>query len=162
MDQGRRAARAIVGLPTSHSPELLPAGVYTIPEISCVGLSEDAARERFGDVVIGRARYAEVARGCISGDRGGLVKLLFAPANLQLVGVHIVGSSAAELVHVGQVAMVAKWCVDAFIDNVFNFPTYAEAYRIAALDAAKAARKAASRDDGVQRMRRVSAMLGVG
>ena len=160
MDQGRRAARSLIGLPASHSPNLIPAGVYTIPAISCVGLSEAVAREKYGDAIVGRAPYAEIARGCISGDRDGLIKLIFEPAQQRLVGVHIIGTSAAELVHVGQVALVAGWTIDDLIDNVFNFPTFAEGYRIAALSAGKAAKVAAERDDGVLRMKRASAALG--
>jgi NAD(P) transhydrogenase len=134
MDQGRRAIRHAVGSPCGRAPELFPAGIFTIPEISCIGLTEVEARERFGDCVVGRARFTEVARGIICGDRDGVLKLVAHPDTLAIIGVHIAGTSAAELVHVGQVGLLAGWTATDFVDNVFNFPTFAEAYRIAAFD----------------------------
>ncbi len=137
MDQGRRAACHALGLPLPASAELVPVGVYAIPEIATVGLSEAQACERFGSAVVGRAHFSELARGQIAAIEDGLLKLVCDPAGRRLVGVQIVGEGATELVHVGQIAILAGWEVDAFVDNVFNFPTLAEAYRVAAFDVCK-------------------------
>lgn len=133
-EQGRRAALHALGLvdpEASPSFENVPVGIYTIPEIGQVGLTEGEARERYGDVAVGRARYHETARGHIAGGAPGLLKLVAAAG--RLVGVHAVGEGATELVHIGQMAIMAGWSTDRLIDTVFNFPTLAEAYRIAAL-----------------------------
>jgi NAD(P) transhydrogenase len=137
MEQGRRAACHALGLPVPGSAEVVPAGVYAIPELATIGLTEAQARERHGGAVVGRARFAELARGQISGIEDGLLKLVCDGAGKRVLGVQIVGEGAAELVHVGQVAIVAGWDADAFVDHVFNFPTLAEAYRVAALDVCK-------------------------
>lgn len=137
MEQGRRAACHALGLPLPASNDLVPAGVYAIPELSMVGLSEAQARERFGGAIVGRASFAELARGQISGIEEGLLKLVCDGEGKKVLGVHIVGEGATELVHVGQVALIAGWDVDQFVENVFNFPTLAEAYRVAALDVCK-------------------------
>jgi NAD(P) transhydrogenase len=137
MEQGRRAVCAALGLPSGATSEIIPVGIYTIPEMSSVGLSEAQARERFGgNVLVGRARFAELARGLITGSDGGLLKLVADGAG-RVLGVHVVGESATELVHVGQMAIIAGMTVDVFIDHVFNFPTLAEGYRVAALDIRK-------------------------
>jgi NAD(P) transhydrogenase len=137
MEQGRRAACHALGLAPPGSSDLVPAGVYAIPEIATIGLTEVQAREQHGGAVVGRARFAELARGQISGIEDGLLKLVCDAAGKWLLGVQVVGEGATELVHVGQIALVAGWEVDAFVDNVFNFPTLAEAYRVAALDVCK-------------------------
>jgi NAD(P) transhydrogenase len=137
MEQGRRAASHAVGVKLPASAKLVPAGVYSIPEIATVGLSESQAREQCGGAIVGRARFAELARGQISGIEDGLLKLVCDAAGKRLLGVQVVGEGATDLVHVGQVALIAGWEVDAFVDNVFNFPTLAEAYRVAALDVFK-------------------------
>jgi len=137
MEQGRRAACHMLGLPLPASAELVPAGVYAIPELATIGLTEAQAREQHGGAIVGRARFAELARGQISGIEDGLLKLVCDPAGRRVLGVQVVGEGASELVHVGQIALVAHWEVDAFVDNVFNFPTLAEAYRVAALDVCK-------------------------
>lgn len=134
MEQGRRAVRHWLGLPVGPGPELIPAGVYTIPEMSSVGLTEAQARQQHGEVVVGRARFDRLARGQISAAPDGLLKLVCDGAGRTLVGVHVVGEGAAELVHLGQLAMSAKLPIDTFVDDIFNFPTLAEAYRVAALD----------------------------
>jgi NAD(P) transhydrogenase len=115
--------------------ELLPYGVYTIPEVSCVGLSEEQAREKKIDVVVGRAFYRDNARGKIIGDRDGVVKLLFCKETRKLVGCHCIGDRASELVHVGQAVMTLGGTIDTFIDMVFNYPTLSETYKYAAYDA---------------------------
>ncbi len=137
MEQGRRAACHMLGLALPASADLVPAGVYAIPELATVGLTEAQAREQKGGAIVGRARFAELARGQISGIEDGLLKLVCDGDGKRVLGVQIVGEGATELVHVGQIALVAGWDVDAFVDNVFNFPTLAEAYRVAALDVCK-------------------------
>jgi NAD(P) transhydrogenase len=134
MEQGRRAACHALGLPLNGRGELVPVGVYTVPELACVGLDEEAARTRHGGAIVGRAKFEELARGRIAGVEGGLLKLVADPAGERLLGVHVVGEGATELVHVGQMAILGGLSVDAFVDHAFNFPTLAEAYRVAALD----------------------------
>jgi len=134
MEQGRRAACHALGKSPGQSAEMIPIGIYTIPEMASVGLGEDEAIRRFGSALTGRARFDEVARGQISGITDGLLKLVTDPAGRKLLGVHIVGDGATELVHVGQMALLAGMDVDTFVENIFNFPTLAEAYRVAALD----------------------------
>jgi len=138
MEQGRRAACHALGLLVPSDPvSRLPSGVYTIPEIATVGLDEAGARRHFGGAVVGRARFEEIARGQINGCQHGLLKLIADPGGRRVVGVQIAGDSATELVHIGQLGLAAELDVDAYVDNVFNFPTMAEAYRIAALDIVK-------------------------
>jgi NAD(P) transhydrogenase len=138
MEQGRRAACHALGLMVPSDPvSRLPAGVYTIPEIATVGMDEREARQHFGGVVVGRARFEEIARGQINGCQRGLLKLIADPGGRRVVGVQIAGDGATELVHIGQLGLAADLDVDAYVDNVFNFPTMAEAYRIAAFDIVK-------------------------
>lgn len=134
MEQGRRAVRHALDLPIGDAASTIPLGIYTIPEMAGIGLDEQSARERYREPLIGRARYEEVARAQISGSGQGLLKMVADPCGEQLLGVQIVGDSATELVHVGQLALQQSATIESFIDNVFNFPTYAEAYRVAALD----------------------------
>ena len=138
MEQGRRAACHALGLLVSADPvSRMPSGVYTIPEIATVGLDEHGARRHFGGAIVGRARFEEIARGQINGCQRGLLKLIADPGGRRVIGVQIAGDGATELVHIGQMALAAELDVDAYVDNVFNFPTMAEAYRIAALDVVK-------------------------
>jgi NAD(P) transhydrogenase len=138
MEQGRRAACHALGLLVPQDPvSRLPSGVYTIPEIATVGLDENEARRHFGGCVVGRARFEEIARGQINGCQRGLLKLVADPGGRRVVGVQIAGDGATELVHIGQLGLAAELDVDAYVDNVFNFPTMAEAYRIAAFDIVK-------------------------
>lgn len=134
MEQGRRAVRHALNLPVGDAASTIPLGIYTIPEMASIGLDEKGARERYRDPLVGRARFEEVARAQISGTGHGLLKMIADPAGERLLGVQIVGDSATELVHVGQSALQQGATVESFIENVFNFPTYAEAYRVAALD----------------------------
>jgi NAD(P) transhydrogenase len=135
MEQGRRAARHALGLPASDSPETIPIGIYSIPEMASVGLGEEDVLKREGAPArVGRARFSEIARGVISGNEDGLLKLVADPGGQRVLGVHIVGEGASELIHVGQMALLAGLEVDGFVDNIFNFPTLGEAYRVAALD----------------------------
>ena len=133
MEQGRRAVRHALGLPAGGSADSIPVGVYTIPEMASVGLDEEAAKKLHGSCLVGRARFDEVARGQISGLQGGLLKLIADPTGQRVLGVQIVGEGATELVHLGQMALISGMSIDGFIDTVFNFPTLAEAYRVAAL-----------------------------
>jgi len=137
MEQGRRAVCHALGLEPGHPPELSPIGIYTIPEIATVGLDESEAVRRHGGVLVGRARFDEVARGQIGGITDGLLKLIADPSGHKLLGAHIVGEGATELIHVAQMALLAGLDVDTFIENIFNFPTLAEAYRVAAFDLAE-------------------------
>ena len=114
---------------------LLPYGVYTIPEVSSVGLSEREAADRGIDAVIGRASFRDNARGEIIGDRDGMTKLVFDRSTRRLIGCHCVGERATELVHIGQAVMTLGGTVETFIEMVFNYPTLAETYKYAAYDA---------------------------
>ncbi len=135
MEQGRVAMCHAFGFPykTKVSP-LTPFGVFTIPEISMVGATEDELRARGVAYEVGRAAYHDNARGQIIGEPDGAMKLLFAPDTKQLLGVHIIGDRATELVHIGQMVMEHGGSIDVFIDSVFNFPTLAEIYKYAAYD----------------------------
>ncbi|MDZ4772738.1 MAG: Si-specific NAD(P)(+) transhydrogenase [Planctomycetota bacterium] len=134
MDQGRRAVRHALGLENHVATTTIPVGVYTIPEIASVGLTETEAVKRHGRAVVGRARFDEIARGHINGETDGLLKLVCDPEGRQILGAHVIGEGATELVHLAQIAMIAGLEVETFVDNIFNFPTLAEAYRVAALD----------------------------
>jgi len=137
MEQGRRAARHALSLPLGGSKESIPMGIYTIPEMSSVGLNEQQAVERFGGAIVGRAPFEELARGQIAAIEHGLLKLVADPSGQKLLGVQIVGEGAAELIHLGQMGLAYGADIDVFIENIFNFPTLAEAYRVAALDIAR-------------------------
>ena len=134
MEQGRRAARHALGLETQGRIDLIPVGVYTIPEIASVGLTEAQVVDKGEKPIIGRARFEEIARGQISGERDGLLKLVCDPSGRRLLGAHVIGAGATDLVHLAQLAMIGEMPIDTFVDNIFNFPTMAECYRVAALD----------------------------
>jgi NAD(P) transhydrogenase len=134
MDQGRRAVCHSLGLPTGVPPELIPMGIYAIPELSSVGLTEAQARERHGGARVGRADFGDLARGQIAAIQDGLLKLVADAEGRKLLGVQVVGEGAAELIGIGQMALIAGQDIDVFIDNTFNFPTLAEGYRLAAMD----------------------------
>ena len=133
MEQGRRAACHALGYPHNESADTIPIGIYAIPEIASVGLSEAAAKQEFVEPIIGYAEFKEVARGLISGGEEGMLKMIAHPDGNRLLGVHIVGEGASELIHLGQMALLNNNGIDMFVDQVFNFPTMAEAYRVAAL-----------------------------
>jgi NAD(P) transhydrogenase len=136
MDQGRVAVCHAFGF--TYKPQLshlLPFGIYTIPEVSCVGFSEETAKEKNLDFVVGRAFYRDNARGKIVGDRDGIIKLLVDRGSRKLLGCHCIGERATELVHVGQAVMLLDGTVDVFIDMVFNYPTLGEMFKYAAYDA---------------------------
>jgi NAD(P) transhydrogenase len=136
MEQARVAVCNAFGFAYKRQvSELLPFGIYTIPEVSCVGLSEEAAREQKLEYVVGRAFYRDNARGKIVGDRDGVIKLLFDKSTRKIVGAHCMGDRASELVHVAQMAIALGGTVDTFIEMVFNFPTLGEMFKYAAYDA---------------------------
>jgi len=133
-EQGRIAVCRAFNIPALHSPELFPYGIYTIPEISFVGATEEDLTSKGVPYEIGKAAYREVARGQIIGDSSGILKLIFHRETHELLGVHIVGDGAVELVHIGQAVLSMKGTIDYFVNTVFNYPTLAECYKNAALD----------------------------
>jgi len=135
MEQGRRAICHILDTNPGSKIELVPIGIYAVPELSSVGLSEQEAREQYGDdILIGRANFDEVARGQIAGIQDGLLKMIADPEGKKILGVHIIAEGATDLVHVGEMAIINNNDVSLFLENVFNFPTLGEAYRIAAMN----------------------------
>ncbi len=136
MDQARVAVCHAFGFTYKKQvSHLLPYGVYTIPEVSCVGFSEEQAKEKKIDYVVGRALYVDNARGKIVGDKEGAIKLLFDRETRKLLGAHCIGDRASELVHIGQAVIALGGTVETFIDMVFNYPTLAEMFKYAAYDA---------------------------
>ena len=136
MEQGRLAACHAFRVPATSVPELFPYGIFTIPEISMVGRTEEELTEQGVPYEVGKAQYREIARGQIMGDSTGLLKLIFQLGTRLLLGVHIIGEGASELIHIGQAVMAFGGTVDYFINTVFNYPTLAECYKTAAFDAA--------------------------
>ncbi len=134
-EQGRLAACHAFGHPALFVPELYPFGIFAIPEISMVGRTEEDLTKDGIAYEVGLARYREIARGAITGDDSGLLKILFHRENRRLLGVHIIGTSATELVHIGQAVLAFGGTIDFLVNNVFNYPTFAECYKVAALDA---------------------------
>jgi NAD(P) transhydrogenase len=135
MEQGRLAACHAFGLAPPPPPEFFPYGIYAVPEISTVGLNEEEVRKRDIPYECGIARFRETSRGHIMGLDSGMMKMIFSLKTRRLLGVHIVGEGATELIHIGQAVLNLKGTIDYFIENSFNYPTLAEAYKIAALDA---------------------------
>jgi len=134
MEQGRLAACHAFKVKQSTLPKIMPYGIYTIPEISTVGKSEEDLTTEGIPYACGRAFYKEIARGQIFGDLDGLLKVIFHRDTMQLLGVHIIGEGATELIHIGQAVLTYGGTVDFFVHNTFNYPTLAECYRTAALD----------------------------
>ena len=135
MEQGRLAAYHACDEPANNLVELQPIGIYTIPEISYCGQTEDQLTKSSIPYEVGISRYRELARGQIIGDSYGMLKLLVSTQTRHLLGVHVFGSHATELVHLGQAIMTCGGTVDHLVDTVFNYPTLSEAYKVAALDA---------------------------
>jgi NAD(P) transhydrogenase len=135
MEQGRLAAHHACGEPVQVLSSVSPIGIYTIPEISFVGQTEDELTEKRIPFEVGISRYRELARGQIIGDSYGVLKLLVSPDDRKLLGVHVFGTGATELVHIGQAVMGCGGTIDYLVDAVFNYPTLAESYKVAALDA---------------------------
>jgi NAD(P) transhydrogenase len=134
-EQGRLAARTAFEAPPEVEPGPVPYGIYTVPEISMVGQTEGELTEKSVPYEVGVARYAETARGQISGDVTGRLKMIVHAETRRVLGVHIIGEGATELVHIGQMLVRFNAVLDDVVDNVFNYPTLAECYKIAALDA---------------------------
>ncbi|WP_377288648.1 Si-specific NAD(P)(+) transhydrogenase [Rhizobium sp. SG2393] len=135
MEQGRIAARVAVGAIAKEPPKYFPYGIYAVPEISTCGLTEEEVKQRGIPYECGIARFRETSRGHIMGLDSGLLKMIFSLKTRRLLGVHIVGEGATELVHIGQAVLNLKGTVEYFVENTFNYPTLAEAYKIAGLDA---------------------------
>jgi NAD(P) transhydrogenase len=134
-EQGRLAVLHAFTGEKPDFPQTFPFGIYTIPEMSSVGVREDQLSGRRIPYVVGKAPYRILARGKMLDDEFGFLKLIVHAKTRRIVGVHVIGTSATELVHIGQIAMSFGATVDFFVDNVFNFPTLAEAYKVAAYNA---------------------------
>lgn len=134
MEQGRLAAYHAFGEPTHSITEIQPIGIYSIPEVSYVGATEVDLTKDSVPYEVGVSRYRELARGQIAGDSYGMLKLLVSTEDLRLLGVHIFGTNATEMVHIGQAVMGCGGTVEYLVDAVFNYPTFSEAYKVAALD----------------------------
>ncbi len=154
MEQGRQASCHAYGEPTTSLPELFPLGIYSIPEISMVGKTEATLTEEGVPYEAGVAQYREIARGQLLGDEVGMLKLLIHEQTRQILGVHAIGTGATELIHIGQAVMALGGTVDFFINNVFNYPTLAECYKVAALNGSNKLRLLAHDDysDGAERL----------
>lgn len=137
MEQGRVAACNAFGVPAQSMKSQYPYGIYTIPEISMVGKTERELSEEGIPYEIGLGRYREIAKGKIIGDSTGLLKLIFDQRDARLLGVHIIGEGATELIHIGQAVLAYNGTIDYFVETVFNYPTLAEAYKLAALNGLK-------------------------
>jgi len=136
MEQGRLAARHAFGCEIHYFPRFYPVGIYTIPEISSCGYTEEELKALGFHYEVGRAYYYEIARSHIAGDslETGMFKIIFHAETLQILGIHIIGRAATEVIHIGQVGAAFNAKIDFFVDQIFNYPTYAEGYRIAALN----------------------------
>jgi NAD(P) transhydrogenase len=134
MEQGRLASCRMFGAPSEHMPELFPYGIYTIPEISTVGQTEEQLTKARVPYEVGISKFNELAKSMMLGDETGMLKLLFDRNTRKLLGVHILGQRATEIVHIGQAVMAHGGSIEYFRDTVFNYPTLAEAFKVAALD----------------------------
>jgi NAD(P) transhydrogenase len=136
MEQGRIAALHAFDEPVQQLPELVPTGVYAIPEIAMVGRTEEELTDAAVPYVAGIARWRELAKGLMTGDEDGMLKLLVSTVDRSVLGVHVIGTGATDLVHIGQAVMGGGATIDFLVTAVFNYPTFAESYKVAALDAA--------------------------
>src|SRR5690349_7451646 len=134
MEQGRLASCRMFGAPSEHMPERFPYGIYTIPEISMVGKTEEQLTAARIPYEVGISKFNELAKSMMLGDETGMLKLLFDRNTRKLLGVHIIGQRATEIVHIGQAVLAYGGSIEYFRDTVFNYPTLAEAYKVAALD----------------------------
>ena len=135
MEQGRIATLAAFGEPVTQMPHLVPTGIYAIPEISFVGKTEEELTEAAVPYVVGIAWYRELAKALMMREEDGLLKILVSPEDKSLLGVHVIGQQATDLVHIGQALMGREGALDFLVSAVFNYPTLAEAYKVAGLDA---------------------------
>lgn len=134
MEQGRLAVCHAFGYAMKSDPATYPYGIYTIPEISFVGKTEEQLTDEDAPYEVGVAYYREIARGQIRGDTTGRLKLIFHRETREILGVHIIGEGASEILHIGQAVLALKGTVDYFINTVFNYPTLAECYKAAAFN----------------------------
>ena len=134
MEQGRIAAARALGLDLHSNPGTYPYGIYTIPEISFIGRTEEQLTDDDVPYEVGLASYREIARGQIRGDTTGRLKIIFHRETRALLGIHIIGEGAAELIHIGQAVLTLGGTIDYFVDTVFNYPTLAECYKAAAFN----------------------------
>ena len=134
MEQGRLAACHAFGANSNSYTELFPYGIYTIPEISVVGASEEELTRYGVPYEVGKSFYREIARGQIIGDHTGMLKIIFHLETREVLGISIIGEGASELIHIGQAVMAHKGTIDYFVDTIFNYPTLAECYKTAAFD----------------------------
>jgi NAD(P) transhydrogenase len=134
MEQGRLSSCHMFGAYCHSKKEAIPYGIYTIPEISVVGRTEEELTAAKVPYEIGVSRFEELAKGQMLGTEVGMLKILFDPKTLKLLGVHTIGESAAEIVHIGQAVLALGGTIEYFRDTVFNYPTFAEAYKVAGLD----------------------------
>ncbi|HEX8322794.1 MAG TPA: Si-specific NAD(P)(+) transhydrogenase [Tepidisphaeraceae bacterium] len=151
MEQGRQASNHMFGQYMAETSPLYPLGIYTIPEISLVGQTEQQLTAAGIPYEVGIARYREIARGQLIADPHGLLKLLFHPQSRRLLGVHAFGTGATELIHIGQTVMAAGMAIDYFVDTVFNYPTLAECYKVAAQDGINRVRDVPATDEPSER-----------
>ena len=135
MEQGRVAACHAFDITMADQPDYFPYGIFSVPEISTIGLTEEQLRDKKIPYQCGVARLRETSRGQIMGIDHGMLKMIFALETRQLLGVHIIGEGATELIHIGQAVLNLNGKLDYFINNIFNYPTLAEAYKVAAYDA---------------------------
>ena len=135
LEQGRIAVLHALGEPVHKVPEFFPFGIYAVPEMSTVGMSEEEVINRKIPYEIGIVQLRETSRGKVMGLQSGLMKMIFSSKTRRLLGVHIVGEGATELIHIGQAVLTLKGTLDYFLENAFNYPTLAEAYKVAALHA---------------------------
>ena len=134
IEQGRVAACHLCHELSESPSTIFPYGIYTIPEISMVGATEQQLTKDCIPYEVGLARYRDIARGQLMSDPHGCLKLLFHPQSRRLLGVHAIGTGATELIHIGQAVMAAGMTIDYFVESVFNYPTLAECYKVAATD----------------------------
>jgi len=134
MEQGRLASCHMFGVSCQSRQECLPYGIYTIPEISMVGRTEQDLTAARIPYEVGQSKFEELAKGQMLGAEVGLLKLLFDPQSRKLLGVHSIGENAAEIIHIGQAVLAFGGTIDYFRDTTFNYPTLAEAYKVAGLD----------------------------
>jgi NAD(P) transhydrogenase len=134
MEQGRLSVAHAFDRPISSNPSYFPFGIYTIPEISFIGKTEEQLTDEDVPYEVGVAYYREIARGQIRGDTTGRLKLIFHRETLDVLGVHIIGEGASELLHIGQAVLILKGKMNYFVDTVFNYPTLAECYKAAAFN----------------------------
>lgn len=132
--EGRIAACQMFGVTGTELPDVIPYAIYSIPETSNIGLTEQEAKEKGYNITVGRAYYDNITQGDVSNQRNGMLKLVFETDTLKILGIHIIGERASDLIHLGQAVMTLGGDIRYFIDHVLNYPTYSEAYRIAAFN----------------------------